>query len=1241
MSIDVQPRTIRELLGDLAAEVARAGATRTHEAIDYYRRALDEPGDRPHATDLHAAIGDLLDRDGDPTGAFASYLSAVEENATLPQAASRAVALLERVPALSLDGATRARVAAAAAAPRASGAALHLAAWLRRSEGDLAGAAALLERAWERWDARGAPELTADLVDALLSVDRVGDADGVLEALGASAPPALVAEVRLAQGRLSEARASALQAGSQGVHLAALAELGLDDGGEHTEAASGSTPVTTPEGATATAIVVHLAAHGPEDYEKARRLFVDGDWGAATSPDVLAVFRAQLLFEGAGNTEPAGEGTVTVRTAFDAIDEGRKILRRIARRSAAPAALLHHRWLRRQRAVRMSDDRFTYAMAELVAALGQDPDATRAAVGACARRTTSYVQDAALDELLAQLAQSEAALGDDRSEPAAAAKEAAARAVDLTGLPARAYAHALSAVRFASSPARRLLLADIAWRASYDDAVPAAPTTDGSSQLGMLTTALELFDAERGEFDLDAGSEPAFVHGALRFRRAELASAAPSMSSRADAFGAVPGLLAAALVDGAPIWRVAHAAYALGEAGLRGSAWAVAVQASRLARSTSTDVGVAAECAATMGVNHLADRDAVEPELRAFAETETGRSAESARWMASVRFHLAVRTGRHDEAWALLRPSEPVPGEDSPPYDDDPPDMAAATWARWDRLSLRLLRDGIAAHTSRLSAFADDLRTSGDDQFMLAEQLRLLGDPAGSDTVLDGMEPELASDPNSALERQLNALARGDAGAEAALAALVGTVPSPAKLCELANVSLPLFAAAYAAARPAADRLRRLASERVDTLRSRPVSILEEVDRVALPDDVRAVVRQLLWHVESSGSASDADLVAWARRLGDLAVSGALAPALVAVRSGVERRLATSLAEQVTARAVAGEGADDLLKLLCGLPGWPEALATSVSTPASLWSVLDAVGTAVGPVLAERLSDRLHELLGITGLPVDVDTWTRAVPLAVRVGSGLTPHVDPDQGSTLIAEGIPRFQARVLAERGLRLPGIVLREGTELEDDELVVLVDDVPVHRARVDPDLPSVHDEILDAVERGVGPYLPRFVGPDDVADLVAEWRAADAAAVQAAVPEPDPPLMLTWVLQAGLHEGNDIADWRDVLHVITDAGGLEQPFATLAPAVTHGLRAARPPQSAVVTVPEVLLEPLRTDGGITPVAWQKLVGWLWNVVEGADEPVSIRVEDDTLRDTVAVIARSVSPDIATYRASEAPQR
>jgi tetratricopeptide (TPR) repeat protein len=288
------------------------------------------------------------------------------------------------------------------------------------------------------------------------------------------------------------------------------------------------------------------------------------------------------------------------------------------------------------------------------------------------------------------------------------------------------------------------------------------------------------------------------------------------------------------------------------------------------------------------------------------------------------------------------------------------------------------------------------------------------------------------------------------------------------------------------------------------------------------------------------------------------------------------------------------------------------------------------------PDARRALAGALDDLLGMA--PGFEEHVPIVIPIVVEVGDALVPLVDPNQDAgVFIYELIPAMRNRILASTGVSVPGVRLRGAPVLEENGFCIQVDETPVLRGTLDaaatfevvdgkhapagvsdfhpltgePGLwvvrPSTSDDesagahltaagvLIHTIERVIRRHLGRYLGPQEVAMLVETWGEADHEnVIPSVVPDADARLRLTWILQALADDAVPLANWPALLASIRESGGIDQPAATLTPAVRRGLRDQLPgPRTglAPLHVPddqEALLRRATAEDELTFLRW-----------------------------------------------------
>ncbi|MEO6502554.1 MAG: FHIPEP family type III secretion protein [Jatrophihabitantaceae bacterium] len=339
-----------------------------------------------------------------------------------------------------------------------------------------------------------------------------------------------------------------------------------------------------------------------------------------------------------------------------------------------------------------------------------------------------------------------------------------------------------------------------------------------------------------------------------------------------------------------------------------------------------------------------------------------------------------------------------------------------------------------------------------------------------------------------------------------------------------------------------------------------------------------------------------------------------------------------------------------------------------------------ADAAAAGEVSAEVATQSRKHLVScldtILGLHTDGgNMFPYITPVVVEVGDDLVPLVDPNlDGGTFINDLIPRMKTRVFESMGVRPPGVRLRLSQALAADQFVVLVDGVAVLRGTVptevrfaiktaetnerDPkvgwvryhpltaqrgvwavsiaaadatgDTLAPREYLLLAIETALRSRLTRFVGPDEVSELVDEWRTVDERSLHV---DGDDVLALTWVIQHALEDGVSVVDWRGLLAAVETAGGLGTPEPNLRRTVRRSLRGPATSEP-VVTVPELLQYKLGTT---PPEGREEFTAWLREQVAEQGPILTLTSQEEDVRARVNALARAEFPLVESVIDSE----
>jgi hypothetical protein len=163
------------------------------------------------------------------------------------------------------------------------------------------------------------------------------------------------------------------------------------------------------------------------------------------------------------------------------------------------------------------------------------------------------------------------------------------------------------------------------------------------------------------------------------------------------------------------------------------------------------------------------------------------------------------------------------------------------------------------------------------------------------------------------------------------------------------------------------------------------------------------------------------------------------------------------------------------------------------------------------------------------------------------------------------------------------------------------------------------SVQRYLLAMLEDTVRARLTHFVGPDEVVALAGEWSAIDIAAVESVLGADR--LRLTWIVQAALEDGVNIADWRRLLSAVAAAGGIAAPLPGIRDAVQHTVRVSER-DGPIIEVPDDLQTALAERDG--PVSRHEFLIWLRARVAERGPAVTLVTDVRAVRRTVDQLAR-----------------
>ena len=339
----------------------------------------------------------------------------------------------------------------------------------------------------------------------------------------------------------------------------------------------------------------------------------------------------------------------------------------------------------------------------------------------------------------------------------------------------------------------------------------------------------------------------------------------------------------------------------------------------------------------------------------------------------------------------------------------------------------------------------------------------------------------------------------------------------------------------------------------------------------------------------------------------------------------------------------------------------------------------------------EALRERMDELIGLRHVE-DPEEIPVPIPIVVEVGGGLVPIVDSKQdGGTFLFSLIPAMRDRIKAKTGVIVPGVRLRANDNLPPRGYNVQVDEIPVMTgvlpagavARQSASAPgplaepidfdprtgepgvwtlrelagdeppdasdgevndgdaiialSAPEYLINRIELAVRGHLARYLGPQEVAALVDEWAEQPAepgtAAPREVVPDTEAVLHITWLLQRMVSDTVPIAEWRQILTVVRDAGGLTVPSSSLYQAVRRGLRTLLPGPGTGRTPVEVPSEyelPMNSanDGDTSTLPMMRRAGflvWLGEQIAETGPAITLITQTQEGREAVAALART----------------
>ncbi|WP_455359685.1 FHIPEP family type III secretion protein [Streptomyces sp. SYSU K21746] len=428
----------------------------------------------------------------------------------------------------------------------------------------------------------------------------------------------------------------------------------------------------------------------------------------------------------------------------------------------------------------------------------------------------------------------------------------------------------------------------------------------------------------------------------------------------------------------------------------------------------------------------------------------------------------------------------------------------------------------------------------------------------------------------------------------------------------------------------------------------------------------------------------------------------------------------TSRAGRIVRLAVAGEAAAARTEYRAALaqPGADgpliESLTSRITTLHEYWLVDDVLGgaeqadageappeSATARQLRDRLGARLDHLLGLVPQPsaqTPEQFLPVVTPIVYEIGDALVPLADSRQdGGRFLYELIPAMKDRILADTGVRVPGVRARGTVSLSAHEYEIQVDEVPVLSGFVAPDAryvvgqagreapdryaeptsvhpltgargswllyPAGHDDdgegddgegervtaaeyLIHRLELALRTHLVHYLGPQEVDGLVEGWTKEDNdGLVGSVLTDRAAVLKLTWVLQALVADGVPIADWRSVLRALREAGGMTAPTRTLCRAAREGLRhrlvAAGAGQRSIRVPAEheaALLgrrnPPAAMERGAARI---RFLHWLRQVAEPDGPALSLVTGSQDARELLAPLVRAAYPFVLTWSEEE----
>jgi tetratricopeptide (TPR) repeat protein len=407
----------------------------------------------------------------------------------------------------------------------------------------------------------------------------------------------------------------------------------------------------------------------------------------------------------------------------------------------------------------------------------------------------------------------------------------------------------------------------------------------------------------------------------------------------------------------------------------------------------------------------------------------------------------------------------------------------------------------------------------------------------------------------------------------------------------------------------------------------------------------------------------------------------AIASDLDAIPDPRRERLTNALRDYAGIRdAEYGRALGDLAQSLIGSTrayarldsAWAAASIDPALPPDLRLAVADARAVLVGV---------LDDTLGLSRIPEDLVSVV--TPIVLELGDALIPIVDPRQdGDRFLYELIPAMRDRISAATGVTVPGVRARGNPALEPTGFSIQVDEVPVATAALNPNskfaaVPGVQqdawltdfdpstgdlgvwafvpaaevdkdnqgddrltaaDVLAHHIESVVRANLRRYLGPEEVSQLVAGWADFDEQLVAAVLPDEGAKLRLTWVLQALANDAVPLTDPAALLSGIRDAGGIGTPTRTLYRALRYRLRDRLPgPNNGFIAVPlPTEYEASLFECGTVEARFEFRL-WLREYVATSGPAITLITESSQVRELVSELARVVHPLIKTLTKKE----